>query len=99
MIVIAGYIEIDASSRDAATAAGVVMMRETAKEAGCGLYRFAWDLEFPNRMMIVEEWETDDALKAHFASPHMAAFQQAMGGFKILGRSLKRYEASAGAAL
>ena len=99
MIVIAGHIEIDAASRDAASAAAVIMMRETAKEAGCALYRFAWDMEFPNRIIIVEEWASDEALKAHFVSPHMAAFQKAMSGFKIVGRSLKRYEVSSGAAL
>ena len=99
MIVIAGNIEIDASSKDAANAAAIVMMRETAKEAGCALYRFAWDMEFPNRIIIVEEWASEDALKAHFASLHMAAFQKAMGGFKILGRSIKRYEVSSAASL
>ena len=92
MIVIAGHIELAAANHDAAVAAGVVMMRETAKEPGCALYRFCWDMEFPNRMIIVEEWANDDALKAHFASPHMAAFQKAMAGFTITGRSLKRYE-------
>ena len=99
MIVIAGQIDIDASSRDAAAAAAVVMMQETAKEAGCALYRFAWDMEFPNRIIIVEEWATEDALKAHFVSPHMAAFQKAMAGFKILGRAIKRYEVTSGATM
>ena len=36
------------------------------------------DLADPELFRIVERWRDEAALGAHFATPHMAAFQQAM---------------------
>ncbi len=47
MIVVSGVIEIAQADIEAAKAATITMMHETAKEAGCLVYRFAQDLEFP----------------------------------------------------
>jgi quinol monooxygenase YgiN len=94
MLVIAGEIEIDPAHREVAVAAAVEMMDETRRESGCISYTFSGDLTEPGRFRIFEEWESQDALDAHFASPHMARFQQAMGGFGIVQMSVQRYEIS-----
>jgi quinol monooxygenase YgiN len=48
----------------------IKLMRRTTKmsrrEKGCVLYRFTADLEFPNRFILTELWETEKDLKAHF---------------------------------
>lgn len=92
MIVIAGHVLLDPEKREPAIAAAREMMAETRKEKGCVSYTFSADLEDPGRFRIFEEWESDDALKAHFASPHMARFQQAVGGLGVREMAVQRYE-------
>jgi quinol monooxygenase YgiN len=92
MLVIAGTISIDPEKREAAIGAAVEMMEETRKEAGCISYTFSADLSEPGDFRIFEEWESQEALDAHFKAPHMARFQGAMGGFGVRGMKVQRYE-------
>ena len=94
MLVIGGRIQIDAASRDAAIAAATEVMRETRKEKGCISYTYSTDLEDDSVFHIFEEWESQDALDAHFKAPHMATFQGAIAGFGVKGMDIKRYEIS-----
>jgi len=92
MIVIAGHVLIDPKQREKAEAAAREMMRETREEKGCISYAFSSDLEEAGRFLIFEEWESDEALRAHFASAHMARFQQAVGGLGVREMKVQRYE-------
>ena len=94
MIVIAGHVVLDPKHREKAEAAAREMMSETRKEQGCISYTFSADLEEAGRFRIFEEWEGDEALRAHFASPHMARFQQAVGGLGVREMKVQRYEVS-----
>jgi len=94
MLVIAGEIEIDPGNRDKAIAAALRMMEETRREAGCISYTFTGDFADPGRFRVFEEWESQAALDAHFASPHMAAFQAAVGGLGVKRVAIQRYEVS-----
>jgi quinol monooxygenase YgiN len=91
MIVIAGHVALDPAQREAAVAAAREMMRETRREKGCISYAFSADLDEPGRFRIFEEWESDEALRAHFASPHMARFQQAVGALGVREMAVQRY--------
>ena len=87
MIVIAGRIVVDPTKQDAAIPAAREMMEETLKEAGCAAYKFSADLTESGVFHIFEEWDSQEALDAHFASPHMAKFRStvgALGAPKIL---------------
>jgi quinol monooxygenase YgiN len=92
MIVIAGHVALDPAQHQSAVAAACEMMRETRREAGCISYNFSADLEEPGRFRIFEEWESDEALRAHFAAPHMARFQKAVGGLGVREMKVQRYE-------
>jgi quinol monooxygenase YgiN len=94
MLVIAGHVEIDPAAREARVAAATEMMRDTRAEAGCISYTFSADLEEPGTFRIFEEWESQDALDAHFASPHMAKFQRVVGGLGVREMKVQRYEVS-----
>ncbi|RIL08100.1 MAG: antibiotic biosynthesis monooxygenase [Proteobacteria bacterium] len=94
MIVVAGEIDIDPAHRDGAVAAAVRMMEATRGEPGCISYAFSADLAEPGRFRIFEEWESQQALDAHFAAPHMAAFQRAVAGFGVRRIAIQRYEVS-----
>ena len=94
MIVIGGYIALDPDKRDAAIEAAVEMMAATREEPGCISYTMSGDLEDPGRFYIFEEWRDADALASHFATPHMARFQEAAGGLGIREMNVQRYEVS-----
>ena len=92
MLVIAGTISIDPEKREAAVTAAVEMMEATRREPGCISYTFSGDLSDPGGFRIFEEWESQEALDVHFAAPHMAKFQSAMGGFGVRDMKVQRYE-------
>jgi quinol monooxygenase YgiN len=94
MIVIAGQVVLDPSQREKAEAAAREMMAETRREKGCISYTFSADLERAGCFRIFEEWESDEALRAHFAAPHMARFQQAVGGLGVREMKVQHYEVS-----
>jgi quinol monooxygenase YgiN len=92
MLVIAGTVAIDPANRTEAVAAAVAMMAATREEAGCISYTFSEDLEEPGRFRIFEEWESSDALAAHFEAPHMATFQKVVGALGVREMKVQRYE-------
>ena len=94
MIVIAGTIRIDTAHESEAVVAAAEMMVETHKEEGCFEYVFSRDLEEAGTFRIFEEWESQEALDLHFASPHMATFQKALGGLGVKDMAIKRYKVS-----
>ncbi len=91
-LVIAGIIRIDPENVDAARAAATEMMAETLEEPGCISYNFAADLEEAGTFRIFEEWVSQEALDAHFAAPHMAAFQGKVGGLGVREMAVKKYQ-------
>jgi len=92
MLLIAGEFEIDPGRRAQAIAAATRMMTETRRERGCHTYVFTADLVDPGCFRIFEEWESQAALDAHFASPHMAEFQQVMAGLGVRRADVRKYE-------
>lgn len=71
-----------------------VMDEETQKEAGCLKYVSSVDVNDPTIVRIYELWESMEVLVPHFKTPHMAAFQQALGGLKTKSMDAKVYEIS-----
>ena len=92
MIVIAGRISIDPANRDQAVAAAIEMMGATRQEPGCISYTFSADLVDPGAFRVFEEWESPEALTAHFASPHMARFQSVIPTLGVRDIAIQRYE-------
>ena len=92
MIVVSGVFDIDPADRDAAIAAATKMGEASRQEDGCNDYAFWADLTEPGRFRVFEEWESIEALQTHFQTAHMAEFRESMGSFRILDRSVFRYE-------
>ena len=92
MLVIAGHIRLDPAKREAVIAAARDVMRDTRLETGCISYTLSSDVEDQGLFHIFEEWESAEALGAHFKAPHMARFQAAAAGFGIKEMKLQRYE-------
>jgi quinol monooxygenase YgiN len=93
MIIVQGTATVDPAAIDALVAAAATMMAETRKERGCLHYSLAIEDADRGIMSISERWADEAALKAHFAAPHMAAFNQAIAG-KVKGLDVRMYDAS-----
>jgi len=94
MLIIAGTISIDPANREIAASAANQMMEATLKEPGCAAYTISGDLSDPGSLHLFEEWQDQAALDAHFASPHMATFQEAIGKVGVRSMTVSKYEVS-----
>lgn len=80
MIIVIGRAEVDPSRIPALQPALDAMMRATWEESGCLSYSMAVENAVEGIVTIVERWTDIDALRAHFATPHMQAFNATIKG-------------------
>ena len=92
MIIVTGTVTIRPELREAALERGLWMSRLTEQEPGCHTYRFYADLADPATFLVFEAWESDEALRAHFGTPHMAEFSRALSGLVANPPIVTRYE-------
>jgi quinol monooxygenase YgiN len=78
MIVTVGRVRTDAQRRDELVRVGQAVAQASRAEEGCIGYRIYQDTENPDEFVFVEEWESDEALRRHFATSHVAEFMQAI---------------------
>ena len=94
MIVVNAVIESDAENIAAMKAAIAAMEAASRTEDGCDDYTFSVELNNPDVLRITERWQSMEALQAHFATPHMADFQAAMGAHPPKSVTATFYEAT-----
>jgi len=94
MLIVAGKITIGEGQADKVADAAATMMTETMKEEGCHDYVFSIDVSDSTSVRIFERWESDEALAAHFQTPHMAEFNKALGAVDVKGLDVKIYDIS-----
>ena len=94
MIIVEGWVRAAPADIEALKAPAGAMIAATLAEPGCLQYAFAVDLLDPGLLRIVEKWVDDAALTAHFQTPHMAAFNAALGTLVRQGAEVKAYIAS-----
>lgn len=80
MILVTGTLDIDPDARKEFIAATQELMTATRAEAGCAHYAFSADLDDDGRFYVAERWESEEAMGAHMAQPHFAAFLGTVGG-------------------
>ena len=61
--------------------AAKAMIAATRDEPGCIRYDLNVSVTDPQSMIFVEQWESREALTAHFAMPHMKVWQKASEGY------------------
>ena len=77
----------------AATQEAIRVMEVASRdEPGCDDYTFSVELNNTSVLRITEKWHSLEALNAHMASPHMAAFQKVMGERPPVAMELTFYE-------
>jgi quinol monooxygenase YgiN len=98
-IVVSGEIRIHPDDFDAAFALVETLVAATRAEPGCVAYDFWVDPRDRGRIRVFEEWASPEALDAHGASEHYAAFNAAIGSVRIESVELTRYEVASQAPL
>jgi quinol monooxygenase YgiN len=71
--------------------------RWAAGEPGCRRYVFAATLADPSRFVLLSEWESEDALDAHYRSEAFADFQAGLDGLLARPTALTVYSTDGGA--
>ena len=79
MILVTGTLPLQPSQKESALDAVREVQRETRKEPGNHAYEFALDIDDDHLLRIHEEWESDEALAEHMATPHFATFLERIG--------------------
>lgn len=92
MITITAVIETSAADIDALRDSLREMEVASRAEDGCEDYTFCQETSNPNVLRINELWQSMDALKAHFATPHMAKFNEAIGAHPPKSMNLRVHE-------
>jgi quinol monooxygenase YgiN len=92
MIVVQGVARIHPDDMAAMRAASAIMVPATRAEPGCIAYAYGEDLLEPGLVHVTERWRDQAALDAHFATPHMAAFNAALGKARVLELKVTAFE-------
>jgi quinol monooxygenase YgiN len=78
MIVVVGRVRTDHEKRQDLVRIAQAVVTASRRDEGCISYRFYADTETANDFVFLEEWESDEALRQHFATPHIAEFMKAV---------------------
>lgn len=74
MILITGHVILTPEHRERMIALGAEHSARSRSEPGCLAHNCHVDVENPDRLMFVEEWESIERVAAHFAVPASRAF-------------------------
>lgn len=78
MIIIHSEVPVEPDSRAAAIGLLNDVAERSREEPGVIEYRVTSDLEDPNTLRIIEQYEDEQAQQSHESSDHVAEFQRAM---------------------
>jgi quinol monooxygenase YgiN len=92
MLIVAGEVVVESGAIETVKDALHAMETETRKEPGCSTYAFSVDVNDPTTLRIFEVWNSLDALRKHFGTPHMAAFGAAVGRIQPKSFAVKAFE-------
>ena len=99
MLIVLAKAKVGEGALEQARAAIAAMVAASNAEPGCIAYAFTQDLGDPSLLHIVEKWQDEPALAAHFATPHMAAFGAAIAGLDFEIVEALKFHADEGAPL
>jgi quinol monooxygenase YgiN len=97
MVYVIATLELEPGTRDALLAEFAKLVPLVRAEAGCIEYAPAVDADTgiesqtkmgPDRVTIVEKWESVAALKAHGVAPHMLAYRDRVKAY-VRGREIR----------
>jgi quinol monooxygenase YgiN len=92
MLIVLAEARFDPTQTEQVRAVARPMIEASRREPGCGGYDYAFDLIEPDLMRVRELCRDEQALKDHFATPHMAAFLKGLRELRPKSVTVKCYE-------
>jgi quinol monooxygenase YgiN len=92
MLIVLAEARFDPAQTEEVRAVARPMIEASRAEPGCSGYDYAFDLLEPDLMRVRELWKDEQALKDHFATPHMAAFLKGLRELRPKSLTVKCYE-------
>jgi quinol monooxygenase YgiN len=99
MVIVAGTLVLKEGALEALRPHMRRMIAASRAEPGCLTYSYGVDVEDDNVIRVFEEWESSEALAAHFETPHLKAWRPALAEIGIAGRDIKAWEAGSSRAV
>jgi quinol monooxygenase YgiN len=99
MLIVLAKAKLGEGALEAGREAIAAMVEASNAEEGCIAYSFTVDVLDPSTLHIVEKWVDDAALIAHFQTPHMVAFNAAIGQLDVSITEALKYNADDGTPL
>lgn len=87
-IVVNGRFEYESGVVDSVREAMATMQEASRAEEGCQDYTFSFELTDPAVVRLTERWDDMDALRRHFAAPHMKAYRDVMAAHPAAQRQV-----------
>lgn len=94
MIIVTGAVEVSDQNLDELKKISLEHVARSRLEDGCLLHSVQLDLENPNRLVFVEEWQNIIALQVHFKVPASIKFAERLTELAIAAPSLKIFEST-----
>ncbi|KUO09371.1 putative quinol monooxygenase [Streptomyces sp. DSM 15324] len=99
-VIVAGWMDYAPGERDRMLEHLAVLGHRTrAEEPGCLDYAMTADPGDARRIRVYERWASQQALDAHFGTPHMKDFRAAVEGLTRVGVSLAAHTVASSRAL
>ncbi len=95
MILVTGTVVATAAAVDEILQLSLDHVRRSRAEPGCISHAVHRDAENPLRLVFVEQWADDAALKAHFAVPASRGFGKAVAALAAEPPTIQIYRAEA----
>lgn len=92
MIIVHGTFPVKAEAREHALELMRQMATHSRAEQGCISYEFYVGLSDPNKLLLLQEWESAEALQGHFETDHMEAFLKLLPDVLDGEIATRRYE-------
>ena len=92
MLVVLAEARFDPAQSERVRVVARPMILASRAEPGCAGYDYAFDLLEPDLMRVRELWKDEQALKDHFAAPHMAVFLKGLRELGPKSVTVKCYE-------
>ena len=96
MILVTGTMPLQPAQQEAALDAVRTLQAHTRTEPGCHAYRFALDIDEPHLLRVHEEWEDDESMQAHLATPQFADFIERIGDKLAGAPDVTRWDGAVG---
>jgi quinol monooxygenase YgiN len=94
MLIVTGSLVARQDSFDQLRAEALEHVRRSRGEPGCLSHAVHVDCENPLRLVFIEEWESREALLAHFAVPESRAFVKAARALAAKASPIATFEAA-----